>query len=115
LDLAGRGVTLLQTADSVLALGIDGLYYHQGHLIGIQNGVVPHRVARFTLSPAGDRILEARVLERAHPRYDEPTLGVPVNGDLFYIANSQWARFGPDGRIADSTVLTRPVVLRLPL
>jgi sugar lactone lactonase YvrE len=114
-DLAGRGVTLWQTADSVLALGIDGLYYHQGHLIGIQNGVVPHRVARFTLSPAGDRILEARVLERAHPRYDEPTLGVPVNGDLFYIANSQWERFGPDGRIADSTVLTRPVVLRLPL
>jgi sugar lactone lactonase YvrE len=114
-NLADRGVTLLKTADSVLALGIDGLYYHRGHLVGIQNGVEPHRVVRFTLAPAGDRILEARVLERAHPRYDEPTLGVLVGGDLFYVANSQWERFGPDGRIADSTALQRPVVLRLPL
>jgi sugar lactone lactonase YvrE len=114
-DLADRGVTLLQTADSVLALGIDGLYYHRGHLIGIQNGVEPHRVVRLTLAPAGNRILETRVLERAHPRYDEPTLGVLVGEDLFYIANSQWERFGQDGRMADSTALQRPVVLRLPL
>jgi hypothetical protein len=72
-------------------------------------------VVRFTLAPAGDRILESRVLERAHPRYDEPTLGVLVGEELFYVANSQWERFGPDGRIADSTALQRPVVLRLPL
>ncbi len=114
-DLASRSVTLLQTADSVLALGIDGMYYHEGRLIGIQNGVAPHRVIRLTLSPACDRIVEARVLERAHPRYQEPTLGVLVNGELFYIANSQWERFGQDGGIADSTALQRPVVLRLPL
>lgn len=114
-NLADRGVTLLQTADSVLALGIDGLYHHRGHLIGIQNGVEPHRVVRLTLAPVGNRILEARVLERAHPRYDEPTLGVLVGEDLFYIANSQWERFGQDGLIADSTALQRPVVLRLPL
>ena len=114
-NLADRGVTLLQTADSVLALGIDGLYYHRGHLIGIQNGVEPHRVVRLTLAPAGDRILQARVLERAHPRYDEPTLGAVAGEDLFYIANSQWERFGLDGLIADSTALQRPVVLRLSL
>ena len=114
-SLADRGVTLLQTADSVLALGIDGLYYHRGHLIGIQNGVEPHRVVRLRLAPAGDRLLETSVLERAHPRYDEPTLGVLVGEELFYIANSQWERFGQDGGIADSTALQRPVVLRLPL
>jgi hypothetical protein len=114
-DLTSRDVTLMRAADSVLALGIDGLYYHDGHLVGIQNGVTPHRVARFTLSPGGDRILEAHVLERAHPKYQEPTLGVMVDGELFYIANSQWERFGQDGGIADSTALERPVVLRLPL
>jgi sugar lactone lactonase YvrE len=114
-DLATRGVTLMKTADSVLALGVDGLYLHRGHLIGIQNGVEPHRVARFTLAPSGDRIVGAQVLERAHPRYQEPTLGVLVNGELFYIANSQWERFGADGRIPDSEALERPVVLRLPL
>ena len=55
------------------------------------------------------------MLERAHPRYDEPTLGVVVAGELYYIANSQWERFGQDGTVADSTALQRPVVLRLPL
>jgi hypothetical protein len=60
-------------------------------------------------------MIEARVLERAHPRYQEPTLGVMVEGELFYIANSQWERFGQDGGIDDSTPLERPVVLRLPL
>ncbi len=105
----------MEAADSVLALGIDGLYFHQGSLIGIQNGVTPHRVARFTLSPAGDRLLRAEVLERAHPRYAEPTLGVLVDGDLYYVANAQWERFGEDGRIEQPDSLERPVVLRLRL
>ena len=114
-DLASRGVTLMRAADSVLALGIDGLYYRDGRLIGIQNGVEPHRVVRLTLSPGGDGLVNAEVLERAHPRYQEPTLGVLVGGELYYIANSQWERFGENGGAADSTALVRPVVLRLPL
>jgi sugar lactone lactonase YvrE len=114
-DLASRRLVLLEAAEGVLALGIDGLYYHRGDLIGIQNGVSPHRVARFTLSPSGDRVLESRPLERAHPRYQEPTLGVLVGGELFYIANSQWERFAQDGRVSHPELLERPVVLRLPL
>jgi sugar lactone lactonase YvrE len=114
-DLGGRNVSLVVAADSVLALGVDGLYFHRGSLIGIQNGVTPHRVARFTLSPAGDRLLRAEVLERAHPRYDEPTLGVLVDGELYYIANAQWERYGEDGRVANPDALKRPAVLRLRL
>jgi sugar lactone lactonase YvrE len=112
-DLGGRNVFLVEAADSVLTLGIDGLYFQRGSLVGIQNGVTPHRVARFTLDPAGDRVLRAEVLERAHPRYDEPTLGVLVDGDLYYIANAQWERFGDDGRIAKPEALKAPAVLRL--
>lgn len=52
-DLRRRSVTLVEAADGVLALGIDGLYLHHGSLVGIQNGTVPHRVARFTLSSTG--------------------------------------------------------------
>jgi sugar lactone lactonase YvrE len=114
-DLPNRRVTLIEAADSVLALGIDGLYLHRGSLVGIQNGVAPHRVTRFTLSPAADRLVRAEVLERAHPRYNEPTLGVLVQDDLYYVANSQWERFGEDGRIAKPETLERPVVLRLRL
>ena len=114
-DLRARTVAPVEAADSVLALGIDGLYFHGGSLVGIQNGVTPHRVARFTLSPAGDRLLRAEVLERAHPRHQEPTLGVLVGGELYYIANAQWERFGEDGRVTKPDSLARPVVLRLRL
>jgi len=72
-------------------------------------------MTRFTLSPAGDRLLRAEVLERAHPRYDEPTLGVLVDGELYYVANAQWGRFGEDGRVTKPESLTAPVVLRLRL
>jgi hypothetical protein len=115
IDLTSRAVNLMPTRDNVLALGIDGLYLVDGRLVGIQNGVEPHRVVRLTLSPAGDSITGSEVLERAHPLYAEPTLGVMVGRDLCYVANSQWERFGEDGRIADSSALLPPTVLRLRL
>jgi sugar lactone lactonase YvrE len=115
IDLPSRTVTLLPTSDSVLAIGIDGLYLVGGRLIGIQNGVAPHRVVRLTLSHAGDSITAGEVIERAHPRYAEPTLGVVVDHDLYYVANSQWERFGEDGHIADPSALLPPTVLRLRL
>jgi sugar lactone lactonase YvrE len=114
-DLERRGVSRLEAADSVLALGIDGLYFHEGGLVAIQNGVTPHRVVRFTLSAGGDRLVGATVLERAHPSFGEPTLGVLVDDELFYVANSQWERFGAGGGIQHPDSLQRPVVLRLPL
>jgi hypothetical protein len=60
-------------------------------------------------------MVRAEVLERGHPRYDEPTLGVLVGDDMYYVANSQWERFGEDGRVANPESLEPPVVLRLRL
>jgi hypothetical protein len=97
------------------AAAIDGLYWYQDALIGVQNGVTPHRVVQLALDAAGDSITAATVLERAHPDYAEPTLGVVVGSDLYYIARSQWERFGKDGSIAPADSLQAPVVLRLPL
>ena len=59
--------------------------------VGIQNGVTPHRVVRLRARrrPAPHRRASS-VLERARPDYAEPTLGVVVDGDLYYVANSQW-------------------------
>ena len=62
-----RSSRLLEAADDVLALGIDGLYFVDGSLIGIQNGVTPHRVVRLRLGAGGDRVEHAEVLERAQP------------------------------------------------
>jgi len=115
IEMATRTATLLPAADTVLALGIDGLYYHKGALIGIQNGVEPHRVVRLELSGDGSRIRRSVALERAHPKYLEPTLGVLVDRDLYYVANSQWEQFGENGRVATPDSLRAPVVLRLRL
>ena len=114
-DLSSGSVSLLETADSVIALGIDGLYFYKGSLVGIQNGLEPHRLARFTLDRDGNRIVRAQVLEQGHPKHNEPTLGVLVGGELYYVANSQWELFGEDGRIANPRLLERPTVLRLRL
>jgi hypothetical protein len=55
------------------------------------------------------------VLERARPDYAEPTLGVVVGRDLFYVAASQWERFRDDGTIDGPDTLRSPLVLRLRL
>jgi sugar lactone lactonase YvrE len=114
-DLATREVRLLDSPDDAVALGIDGLYFDRGDLVGIQNGVAPHRVVRLRLSEGGDRIAAIDVLERARPEYAEPTLGVVMDGELYYVANSQWERFREDGGIEASDRLRPPLVLRLRL
>ncbi len=115
IDPSSRRVTLLPCRERVLSLGIDGLYLDRGKLIGIQNGVEPHRVLRLTLDAQGDSLIGSEVLEREHPRYSEPTLGVLVGRDLFYIANSQWEKFGETGTVARPDELLPPAILRLRL
>jgi sugar lactone lactonase YvrE len=114
-DLASRAVQPLGVADGVLTLGIDGLYQARGELIAIQNGVTPYRVVRLHLSGDGRRVVSQDVLERARPDYAEPTLGVVVGPDLYYVANSQWEQFREDGTIEAPDALRSPIVLRLPL
>lgn len=114
-DLASRTLTPLPAPDTVTTLGIDGLYYLDGTLIGIQNGVAPHRVVRLALARDGRAVTGLEVLERAHPRHDEPTLGVMVGRELYYVANSQYERFGRDGQVSAPDRLRPPTILRLRL
>lgn len=114
-DLASREVRLLPVGRDVLVLGIDGLYRVGDDLVAIQNGVTPHRVVRLRLGPRGDRVARAEVLERARPDWAEPTLGVVVGHDLFYVGNSQWEHFREDGTIDAPDRLQTPIVLRLAL
>ena len=114
-DLASREVRPLDAPDDVMALGIDGLYAVGPDLIGVQNGNSPHRVVRLRLDADGQRIAGLEVLERAHPDYAEPTLGVVVGRDFYYVAASQWERFRDDGTVDAPETLRRPVILRLEL
>lgn len=115
IDIASRHATLLPCREGVVALGIDGLYRVGRTLVGIQNGMEPQRVVRLTLDARGDSVIGSEVLERLHPSHAEPTLGVLVGRDLYYVANSQWGLFGETGVVSLPDELARPAILRLRL
>jgi WD40 repeat protein len=68
---------------------IDGLYFHSGTLIAVQNGFMSPRIIRLSLSPDLRRILRFEILERRNPLFDGVTTGVIANGVFFYMANIQ--------------------------
>jgi sugar lactone lactonase YvrE len=111
-DATTGEVRLLDAPADAAVTGIDGLVWDRGSLVGIQNGIEPHRVIRLSLE--GDRVTAVTVLERAHPRYDEPTLGVVHENALYYVANSQYEAVRRDGTL-DEARLKEPVILRMPL
>ncbi|HEX8250222.1 MAG TPA: tetratricopeptide repeat protein [Pyrinomonadaceae bacterium] len=114
-EMATRKITWLAPASEVVALGVDGLYFHRGKLIGIQNGTSPQRVVRFSLSKDNLRLTGAETLEANHADFNEPTLGVMAGDDFYFIANSQWEMVDEKGASAAPEKWREPVVLRLPL
>lgn len=112
-DTVTKAVTRLPAPTNVALYGIDGLAWHNGSLIGVQNGVDPSRVVQLELAADGSRINAVRILDMNHPRVAEPTIGVVVGDMYYYVANS----FGgllrkPNSVLADQP-LAEPVILKL--
>ncbi len=98
-ELASGAVTSVAAPPSLALLAIDGLYWHRGRLIAVQNGGGPGRILALDLSADGQAITAHRVLEAGDPGFDLPTTGT-LSGDRFtFIANSQLLRLGDDGRL----------------
>jgi len=112
IDLANGAMFVLPYPEDATLLGVDGLYRHGRTLIGIQNGVSPHRVVAMTLNDDGTAIERVSVLEANHPLFAEPTLGVLLADTLFYVANSEWERFSDS---VSAAVASEPRILRLVL
>lgn len=113
-DRTSREVTWLMPPNDATLVGIDGLTLYKSDLIAIQNGVRPHRVVRLSVDVAAKSVRRVDILQMNHPAFDEPTLGVVVGKDFFYVANSQWGRFDK-GVIRPMDKLKEPVILRLGL
>jgi sugar lactone lactonase YvrE len=114
IDVGTRSVHVLQPAAGVDPLAIDGIYWHNGGLIGIQGGR-RNRVQRMTVDLEGRRLVSSEVLEANHPMFMNPTTGVIAGSDLYFIANSQFSSFAADGSLFPSSRLFETVILRLPL
>ena len=85
--------------DLCLALA-DGLYFHQGTLIAIQNGSMSPRVIRMTLAKNLQNVERWDVLERRNPLFQGITGGTIAGNDFYFAANIQdekqtGAKFNP--------------------
>ncbi|MBS1507505.1 MAG: hypothetical protein JSS79_12740 [Bacteroidetes bacterium] len=111
LNMKSKELIEVKSPDNVSLKGIDGIYFYKNSLIAIQNGVTPLRSTRYYLTSSLDQISRFDVIDRNHPAFGEPTLGV-LDGDTFYyIANSQWGgyddhhRLKPNGELKDIVIL----------
>jgi len=114
-DMTTKKYFKLAAPANVSLIGIDGMYFYKNSLIAIQNGVRPHRVIRFFLNRNFDRVERAEIIEANNPLFNEPTLGVLVKDDLYYVANSQWGGFNEDGTIFPLEKLQEPIIMKAQL
>lgn len=95
---------------------IDGLYFYEDSLVAVQNnGDEVDRVARFYLDKSQTKIIGVKILQSFHTDFNVPTTGTIVGDDFYYIANSYVSSLKPDGTIADSDKLKKPVIKRINL
>lgn len=113
-DVISGEVTRLGDAPGSTSLGCDGISWHDGAIIAVQNGVVPPRIMRFELDSAWTRMVRAEVLDRNFPVADEPTIGTIVGDEFVYIANSQWEKYDESGVLLPRAILRRPVLIAVP-
>lgn len=90
LEVATKQVRWLSMGGRFALNGIDGLYFDRGRLIAVQNGTSPERVVAFTLDPSFTRIESETIIERSTDTLGDPTHGVVLDNDFYYIANSGW-------------------------
>ncbi len=113
-DIAAREAAPLAPPPDTALLAIDELTSDGATVIAVQQ-LTPSRVLRLKMSPGWDRIERVDVLAANSPLHDEPTLGQISQGAFYYVANSQWPRFGDDGSVKGDDPFTDAVVARLPL
>ncbi len=91
-ELATRSVRRLRAPAPARTLGgIDGLYFHDGALIGVQNILGRGRVWRLPLAVDGT-LAAAQILETGRADYGNPTTGTFADGSFYYLANPRLRR-----------------------
>ena len=115
IDIKSKEVKKVAHTETVSLAGIDGLYWHEGDLIGVQNGFKPNRIIRIKLNNTLDSAAVLTSLESNHPQYEIPTTGVVARRSFYYIANSQLRKLNEREEIAPPEKLKEPIILALPL
>lgn len=115
LDMKSKELLEVKSPDDASLKGIDGIYFYKNSLIAVQNGVTPLRCTRYYLTGSLDGITRHEVIDRKHPAYGEPTLGVLDGDNFYYIANSQWGGYDDNHRLKPNDQLSDIVILKCSL
>lgn len=114
-DLESRRWQYLDEPEDSPLIGIDGLYWYEGDLVGIQNGLQPWRLLRMELNDDGTAVKKVHVLEFAN-RELTATTGAIRDGEIYYLGQTPGPEKTPS-QFPESLAqfLGKPVVMRAPL
>lgn len=115
LEIATRQVRWLATEGRFALSGCDGLYFDRGRLIAVQNGTSPERVVAFTLDPSLTRVESETIIEQSTDTLGDPTHGVVIGDDFYYIANSGWDVIDDHGNMKPGARPSVPRIMRAQL
>jgi hypothetical protein len=115
LEIATKQVRWLSAGGRFALNGIDGLYFDDGKLIAVQNGTSPERVVAFTLDASLTKIESETIIERSTATLADPTHGVVIDNDFYYIANSGWDITDDAGNIKPGAKPSVPRIMRASL
>ena len=114
-EIASKKVQWLTTDGRFALNGIDGMYLYRTVLIAVQNGTSPERVVEFATENTMMSIASENVIERMTPNIGDPTHGVVVGNNFYYIANSGWDRIDDHGNTRSGAKLSAVRIMRFPL
>jgi len=105
----------LQAPDNVSLYGIDGLYWYEGDLVGVQNGVQPWRLIRMQMNDEQTAVTKVRLIEFANEDMT-PTTGAIVGDVIHYVGQGPQADPLPTQFPAAIALFTgKTIVLTAPL
>lgn len=107
-DASSGERTLLTLPAGVTVSAIDGLYFHQGSLIGIHPE--EKRIRRYRMAPSRRIVTAVEQLDIEHPLLTDLTTGVLVGDELYFLASAQLNRINkgvlpPPEQLVDVVVL----------
>jgi SMP-30/Gluconolactonase/LRE-like region len=113
-DPKSRQAAPLKHPEDVTLVGIDGLYFHEGRLLAVQNGVEPVRVVEMRLNESQDAVVSVRELEARSPALEIPTTGSPAGDSFYLLANAQLGALDENNRLRPDAKLAPVVILEIP-
>jgi hypothetical protein len=106
LDPATGKATWITSDGRYALVGTDGLYCRNLTLIATQNGTAPERVVAFELDKTRSFVVGERPIEHNTHTLGDPTHGVFVGDEFYYIANSGWDVLDEHGNVKSGSKLT---------